>query len=76
MLTSLDHKVLLTKDIWDDGEDHHPPGYIAYAGEVLSIRSIRNNGSLSVYHDGNDGSFVIYDGEFELIPLDEEKKTA
>lgn len=32
-------KVRLLKDVWDDGADHHPPGYLAREGEVLVVRS-------------------------------------
>jgi hypothetical protein len=32
-------RVRLLKDIWDDGQDHHPPGYLAHKGEVLIVRA-------------------------------------
>ena len=35
---ALGDKVRLLKDIWDDGEDHHPPGYLARKGEVLIVK--------------------------------------
>ena len=61
-------KVRLLRDIYDDGEDHHPPGYIAYSGEVVIVRSVGNidSESLVVAHEGNKGSFVVYRGEFEI----------
>jgi hypothetical protein len=27
------------KDIWDDGQDHHPAGYLAHKGETLIVRA-------------------------------------
>lgn len=47
-------RVRLLKDIWDGGEDHHPPGWIAQSGEVLIIKEVRgdvlaNNQHLSAF---------------------------
>jgi hypothetical protein len=56
-------KVRLTRDIWDDGEDHHPPGYLAKKGEVLIVRKV-NIRSLSVSHEH------IADSAFRVL-LDE-----
>lgn len=62
-------RVRLLKDILDDGEDHHPPGFIAIAGEVLIIRRVHDTGarrSISVSREhGNDNSFTVYAGEYE-----------
>ena len=33
-------KVRLLADIWDDGQDHHPAGYLAHKGEVLIVRAV------------------------------------
>lgn len=33
-------KVKLLKDIWEDGDDHHPSGYIAKEGEILIVRNV------------------------------------
>lgn len=58
-------RVVLTKDIWDDGADHHPPGYLARAGEVLVVRE-DNMTSICVSHEHRtDASFRIYEGEYE-----------
>lgn len=60
-------KVRLTKDIWDGGEDCYPPGFIAFEGEEVFIRSIRDT-SLSVSHPGViESSFTIYPGEYVVI---------
>jgi hypothetical protein len=59
-------RVRLLKDIYDDGQDHHPPGYIARKGEVVEVRELR---ALAVAHEGiTDQSFVIRTGEFEPAP--------
>ena len=45
-------KVRLLKNIWDNGEDHHPPGYLAYKGEVLIVRSgTGKSGVLAISHE-------------------------
>jgi hypothetical protein len=70
-------RVRLLIDIYDDGADHHPPGYIARKGEVLVVRTVR---ALCVSHEGVEHrQFVVREGEFELItpvettqPLDAE----
>ena len=61
---SVGDSVRLTKGIWDDGEDHHPPGWLAQSGEVLIVKGILGCG-LAVAHEGNPGSFLVYHGEFE-----------
>jgi len=57
-------RVKLLKSIYDDGEDHHPPGYLAYHGEVLIVKEVRGD-VLAVAHEGNPGAFTIYPGEYE-----------
>lgn len=61
-------RVRLTKSIWDDGEDHHPPGWLAMAGEVLIVRHQKSSkGRIAVSHeDVKDSSFWISCDEFEL----------
>ncbi len=56
-------QVKLLKSIYDDGEDHHPPCWIAQAGDVLIVKEVRG-GVLAVAHDGNPGAFTIYPGEY------------
>jgi hypothetical protein len=57
-------RVRLTQDIWDDGEDHHPPGWLARAGELLTVKAVRG-AALAVAHEGAEGAFIIRDGEYE-----------
>lgn len=59
-------KVQLIKDIYDDGEDHHPPGYIGYAGEIVEIKQVHKD-RLVVRHTGNPGGFIIYENEWQCI---------
>ena len=54
----------LLNGIYDDGEDHHPPGWLALAGEVLVVKEVRG-AVLAVAHEGNPGAFTIYPGEYE-----------
>jgi hypothetical protein len=60
-------RVRLLKSIYDDGEDHHPPGWIAHRGEIVIVKIV-NGGVLGVAHEGNPGAFVIYPSEYELLP--------
>lgn len=58
-------KVQLTTSIFDDGEDHHPPGWLAFSGEVLVVRKVHESGALAVSHEAiTDSSFAIYPGEY------------
>lgn len=57
-------RVKLLKSIYDGGEDHHPHGWLAQAGEVLIVKEVRED-SLAVAHEGNPGAFSIYPGEYE-----------
>jgi len=59
-------KVRLLNDIWDDGEEHHPPGWLAWVGEILEVKEVRTR-RLVVSHVGNEGGFVVYDGEYERV---------
>ena len=65
-MINIGDKVRLLKSIYDDGEDHHPPGWIAYIDEILVVKSVYKN-SLAVAHEGNPGSFIIYSGEYEPV---------
>lgn len=57
--------VILTKSIYDDGEDHHAPGYIAYMDETVYIKEVLGT-ALAVAHKDNPGSFLIYKGEYKV----------
>ena len=59
-------KLILIRDIYDDGEDHHPPSFLAYTGEVVVVKTVWGSGRLAVAHEGNTGAFSIYPGEYEL----------
>lgn len=63
---SVGDQVQLTKSIWDDGEDHHPPGWLALAGEVLIVKAVRGD-ALAVAHEGADGAFLVRPNEYELL---------
>jgi len=51
-------RVRLLSSIYDDGEDHHQPGYLAHHGEVLIVKEVRGD-VLAVAHEGNPGAFTI-----------------
>lgn len=60
-------KIRILKDIWDDGQDHHPPCYLAKKDEVLIIRGF-GVASIGVSHENVNGKFFwVYMGEYELL---------
>jgi hypothetical protein len=62
-------KVRTTQAIWDDGADHHPPGYLAQAGEVLIVRSVSDAPWIGVSHEHiTDNAFCLHPGEWERVP--------
>jgi hypothetical protein len=63
-------KVRLLADIWDDGQDHHPPGYLAHRGEVLFVRAVDQGHEfpICVSHKGRtDNSFRVALNEVEKV---------
>lgn len=59
--------VQLRADIYDDGEDHHPPGFIAYLDEIVIVRNVYHN-SLAVSHPGvKNNAFLVYPKEVRRI---------
>lgn len=67
-------KLHLLKDIYDDGEDHHPPGYVGMAGDIVLVKEHRSRSQFfeeryAVYHEGvTDGStFIVFANEVEVI---------
>lgn len=63
-----EQKVRLLKDIWDDGGDgHHPPGYLARAGEIVVVRTVREH-AIGVSHETVlDNTLVVFPDEFEVV---------
>lgn len=65
-------KVRLLRDIYDDGEDHHPPGYIGLVGEIVVIRSILKSAEagerIYVSHENiTNNSFFVYSREIKPV---------
>lgn len=56
-------RLKLAKDVYDSGEDHHPPGYIGHKGDVVYLHSIQ---TAVVSHHGTGHGFIVHDGELEL----------
>lgn len=58
----LGQKVKLLKDVWDDGQDHHPPGYLARKGEILIVRALDRGHEFPVcvsHEEVTDRSFRV-----------------
>lgn len=59
-------RVRLLKSIYDDGEEHHPPAWLAMKGEILVVRKVHESGALAVSHENvTDRAFALYPGEYE-----------
>ena len=59
--------IVLTKSIYDDGEDHHPPGYIAWEGETVVIRDIISDRCIAVSHPHVlDNAFYVSPDEWKI----------
>jgi hypothetical protein len=56
-------RVRLLKDIYDDGQDHHPPCYVGHKGDIVVIHSVQ---TAVVSHDGTGDGFIVHDGELDL----------
>ena len=56
-------KLILAKDIYDDGADCYPPGYIAFKDETVIVRSLDRGIAVSHEHI-TDRLFYIYEGEY------------
>ena len=75
---SVGDRVRPTKAIWDHGEDHHPPGWLAMAGEVLVVRKVGNAGTgrLAVSHeDVTDNAFWISLDEYDPHNTADQRRT-
>ncbi len=70
MIENFDHlapgdRVRITRGIYDDGQDHHPPGFIAVEGDIVTIID-KNNGGLLVNHSPHaKHGFYVYGSEVE-----------
>jgi len=61
-------KVKLLESIYDDGEDHHPPGILAKHGEILLVIEKYDNELIVKHVDSESKSgFRIYPGEYEIV---------
>jgi hypothetical protein len=63
-------KVKMLSDIWDDGQDHHPPGYLARRGEVLIVRKLDPGHEFPVlisHKEITDQSFRVGVNEIEKV---------
>lgn len=60
----------LLVSIWDDGADHHPPGYLAHKGEELIVRQTDpgHEFPVCVSHEHiTDNSFRVALSEIEAV---------
>lgn len=70
---AINDKVRLLADIWDDGQDHHPPGYLARRGEILIVRSLdpgHEHPVLISHEEITDNSFRVALSEIEKVSHD------
>jgi len=57
--------LVLSQSIYDDGEDHHPPGYCGYKGERVYVMEVRAVSLVVAHREDARNGFIIYKGEFE-----------
>lgn len=55
--------VVATANIWDDGEDHHPPGWLAKKGERLIVRRVGSRYISVSHHNVTNSSFMVEQNE-------------
>jgi hypothetical protein len=66
----INDRVRLLANIWDDGQDHHPPGYLAHKGEILIVRSLdpgHEHPILISHEQVTDQSFRVAENEIEVL---------
>lgn len=56
-------RIRITKDVWDDGADHHPPALLARSGAVLNVLECLPDG----YEVARNGRFYVSKSECEPI---------
>ncbi len=62
--------IRLTKDIHWDGEDCHPPGYIAKKGDIMQVRKLRGFDVIAAHTPLTQAMF-IEQGEYEFVSKQE-----
>lgn len=64
-------KLQVIKDVYDDGEDYHPPGYVSLAGDVVYAIHDSTTVRVVVSHikDSLIG-FIIMRDEFKIIGVE------
>jgi len=62
-----DQRVRFTQDLFDDGQDHHPPGYVAREGEEGIVLRVYASGSIDVECSSPQRFLRVNPGEFEVI---------
>lgn len=61
--------VRLTKDLLDDGQEHHPPGVVARAGETGVVMRLYISGNVDVILSNPERFLRVHPGEFEVTEL-------
>ena len=57
-------QVRVVKGVWDDGEDHHPPGWLAQTGDILDVCRVYDSGKMLVSVPGRDIQFWLMPDEY------------
>jgi hypothetical protein len=56
-------RIRITKDVWDDGADHHPPVLLARKGDVLNVLA-----TVGLHYEvARNGRFYVDQSECEVI---------
>lgn len=61
-------KLQVIRDIYDNGEDHHPPGYVSLTGDIVYALRDSTSARVVVSHiEGSSTGFIITRDEFKII---------
>lgn len=66
---SVGQRLRVVRDVWDDGADCHPPGYVAREGDIVFVKRI--DPFIHVAHAGATGSFWVHSNEVEPVTEDD-----
>lgn len=68
-IISIGDRVKLLQSIWDDGEDHQPPRFLASMGQEVVVKAVDADLSLAVAHEDvtDHQCFAIYKDEYKLV---------
>jgi hypothetical protein len=59
--------IRITKDIYWDGEDCHPPGFIAYKGDTMYVKRLRGFNVMASHSVMESQTILVQQEEYEIV---------